>query len=358
VDDENILPEADTPRNDDDSSLDETKGVGSSRSRSGYSESETSPPAPKPVRASAHRRRDRGWWIGGFLFGFAVGLVLSLTYGWVLDPRPLPGRPVDLRPQDKEQYLRLIALAFAHDNDEARARQRLANLAEPDIESTVVELTEKYIEQDHDIRDIKALVTLSRALGQTTSVMVAFVATPTPEPTATATPAPTPTARPTRTPTPSTPVPTATATFTPMSTSTSSPTPTDTAVPTPTATRTPTDRCGPSRTWIMPQSCCAESMTIRRSGDESDRRLAATWWSGCRPMWWPTSCATASRRCCAYSRRGDPGRWPGRTAPRDPFFAHDLREIDSPVRAGIREDLGPLQIANLEVPVGSPDRDR
>ena len=64
--------------------------------------------------------------MGGFLFGFAVGLVLSLTYGWVLDPRPLPGRPVDLRPQDKEQYLRLIALAFAHDNDEARARERLA----------------------------------------------------------------------------------------------------------------------------------------------------------------------------------------------------------------------------------------
>jgi hypothetical protein len=155
---------------------------------------------------------------------------------------------VDLRPQDKEQYLRLIALAFAHNNDEVQARERLANLEEPAIESSVVKLTEKYIEQDHDIRDIKALVTLSRALGQTTSVMVAFVATPTPEPTATATPAPTPTARPTRTPTPSTPIPTATTTFTPSPTSTSSPTPTDTAVPTLTATRTPTGTATPTST--------------------------------------------------------------------------------------------------------------
>jgi hypothetical protein len=202
--------------------------------------SQEAPPTPphKGGRGMGRRRSEAGWWIGGFLFGFIVGLALSLTYGWLLDPRPEPTTPAVLRPEDKEVYLKLIALAFAYDQDEARARARLATLNEPDIEQKLVTLTERYIDQEKDIRDITALVGLARTLGQTSSVMLAFVATPTPEPTATPTLAPTPTPRPTQTPTP--PVPTETPTLTP------SPTRTPTRVPTrtPTITLTPT----PSRT--------------------------------------------------------------------------------------------------------------
>jgi len=48
------------------------------------------PVPPQRNRGSAKRPKDLGWWIGGFMFGFIIGLALALSYGWVLDPRPLP----------------------------------------------------------------------------------------------------------------------------------------------------------------------------------------------------------------------------------------------------------------------------
>lgn len=204
-----------------------------------------SPPPPEtPRRSSAKKGRDRGWWIGGFLFGFTVGLALSLTYGWVLDPRPLPITPADLRPADKEIYLRLIAASFYHERDLDRAQARLAKLAEPNLNRLLVKLTERYIAEERDIRDIIALVTLADALGQTTRPMIAFLTTPTPTPTSTPTLAPTPTPRPTQTPTPLTPIPTRTPTPSPTRTPTQTPVPTRTPTRTPAPTLTPT----PTRT--------------------------------------------------------------------------------------------------------------
>jgi hypothetical protein len=196
--------------------------------------------------------------MGGFLFGFTVGLALSLTYGWLLDPRPLPITPADLRPADKETYLRLIAAAFFHERDLERAQVRLAKLAEPNLNQVLVNLTERYIAEERDVRDIIALVTLADALGQTTRPMIAFLATPTPAPTSTPTPAPTPTPRPTQTPTPLTPIPTRTPTPSPTRTPTQTPvptrTPTRTPAPTltPTPTRTPTP--GPNSPFGLAQS--------------------------------------------------------------------------------------------------------
>ena len=214
----------------------------------------TSP--PKRTRASARQPDDKGWWIGGFLFGFTIGLILSLTYGWVLDPRPLPVRPADLAPRDKEVYLRLIAAAYAHDHDETKAKARLAGLNEPDIEQRVVDLTENYIIEERDVRDITALIALAETLGQTSSVMLPFIATPTPQPTSTSTPAPTPTPRPTNTPTPSTPTrtitPTPAPTTTPTPTLPPSATPSPTASPSSTPTRTPTP--GPDAPYGVAQS--------------------------------------------------------------------------------------------------------
>jgi len=166
----------------------------------------------------------------------------------VLDPRPLPVRPADLNAHDKEVYLRLIAAAYSHRRDEGRARDRLASLAYPDPVQAVVELAERYIEQESDVRDIIALVTLADALGQTSSPMVVFLATPTPAPTSTPTPAPTPTPRPTQTPTPLVPDPTATPTLTKTPTRTATPTSTISPTPTPTRTPTSTRTATPSRT--------------------------------------------------------------------------------------------------------------
>jgi hypothetical protein len=184
--------------------------------------------------------------------GFVVGLALSLTYGWVLDPRPLPVRPADLRLPDKEFYLRLIATAFFHDKDEEKAQARLAELELPNLEETLVGVTERYITEERDVRDIIALVTLADALGQTTRPMVAFLVTPTPAPTPTPTRAPTPTPRPTQTPTPVTPIPTRTPTPTRTRTPTQTPTRTPAPTRTPTPTNTPTP--GPDSPFGVAQS--------------------------------------------------------------------------------------------------------
>lgn len=196
-------------------------------------------------------RRETGWWFGGFLFGFAVGLALSLTYGWLLDPRPLPITPADLRPADKAAYLRLIALAFAYDHDESRATARLATLGEPNIDRLLTQVTETYINREADIRDILALIELAQMVGEISPLMVTFLSTPTATSTATPTPTPTNTTTSTSTPTATwTPSPTSTPTrptatvtptyeFSPTPTTTRRPTWTPTVTPTPRPTRTP-----------------------------------------------------------------------------------------------------------------------
>ena len=150
-------------------------------------------------------------WVGGFVAGFLIGLALSLTYTWLIDPPPLTDTtPAALNPQDKEIYTVLIAAAYVAEGDLDRTRSRLAELEDPDIENTIVALAERYINQGRDARDIRALARLSDALGDTSAAMRPFIATPT----STVTSTPTPTSQP-PTPTPTrvmqlTPTPTVT----------------------------------------------------------------------------------------------------------------------------------------------------
>jgi hypothetical protein len=173
-----------------------------------------------------------GWWIGGFLFGFVIGLAMSLTYGWVLDPRPASIGPANLAPAGQDMYIRLVALAFFHDRNMERAMSRIAKLENPNFQNQIITLTERYIQENQDIRDIRALVTLADTLGPISGEMLAFLSTPTPLPTAI------PTSTPTNTPVP------------PMPTATDTPTPTNTRPPTPTraATATPTEEATPTIT--------------------------------------------------------------------------------------------------------------
>ncbi len=188
------------------------------------------------------------WKWGSFLFGFVIGLASSLIYGWLIEPRPLPISPADLKADHKVSYLRLIAVAFAYDHDEAKARTRLATVDDPNIKITLIKVTEQFINQEKDIRDILALVNLTESVGEVSPPMMAFLTTlqppptltPIPTPTPIVTPSSTPTRTPTRTSTP-TPSPTRspTPTFTPSSTATPTSTPSPTLTATPTTTNSP-----------------------------------------------------------------------------------------------------------------------
>ncbi len=149
------------------------------------------------------------WQLGSFLFGFILGLIFSLYYGWVLAPRPLPTTPADLTPAGQAAYTRLIAAAFAYDQDAAKAQTRLAALRQSDLNAWLIRLTEQQIRQGGDVRDITALVELTQTVGQLSPLMMAYRVTPTP------TNSPTPTSTATATPTETTtPTPSATATNT------------------------------------------------------------------------------------------------------------------------------------------------
>ncbi|MGQ9500436.1 MAG: hypothetical protein ACUVSB_00045 [Anaerolineae bacterium] len=185
---------------------------------------------------------ERIWWVGGFLVGLMIGMGMSLFYTWVLDPPPLTlAPPSSLNPHDREIYMVLVATAYMADGDLKRAELRLAALRDAYIGDTLVLLAERYIAEDRDVREVRALARLADALGHTSAAVRAFIATPTPTNTATPTATPLPTYTPTASPTPTSTV-SATHTAIPTrqprltSTSTKMPTPTLTNTLTPTAT--------------------------------------------------------------------------------------------------------------------------
>lgn len=211
------------------------------------------PLPPKSSKRSRRRKRrdDSAWWLGGFLFGVMVGLGMSLYYGWVLSPRPLPTTPAELRAVDKAFYIRLIASAFAYDGDVGRAEARLATLGNLNLTTSLIAVAESDIRQNGDVRDIGALVGLAETVGEVSVLMSAYQTTPTATPTQTSTPKPTRTPSPTVTPSHTATVlpltnttistltmalKTVTGTKTVSSTVTSRPT----RIPTATATRRPT----------------------------------------------------------------------------------------------------------------------
>jgi hypothetical protein len=174
------------------------------------------------------------------LLGLALGLLLSLAYVWLLNPIQRPvSAPSDLKPELKEDYIVLIASAYAVEDDLDRARERLAGLGDPDAGRTAATLAERHIAAGRSVEEIRSLSKLAVALGAKSGSLLVYISTPTPTntPASTATPTATPTL-PTATPTP---IPSPTDTPTPIPpTATPSPTRTPTPAPQkPTPTRPP-----------------------------------------------------------------------------------------------------------------------
>jgi hypothetical protein len=141
------------------------------------------------------------------LGGLAMGLTAGLGYAWGLSPVK-DTAPASLQRTYKDQYIQLVAQAFAVEGDVERARARLEALGEVDPARAVTAFAQRAAASGSDAESVRSLAALASALGArpATATPAPASATPPPgetaialEPSATAF---VPAAAPTRTPTP------------------------------------------------------------------------------------------------------------------------------------------------------------
>lgn len=137
--------------------------------------------------------------------GIAVGLAIGILYAWLINPvEYVDTAPSSLRPSYREEYLALIAQAYASTGDLDRAEARLALFQLDDPSDQLAALAQQRL-ADRGEADAQALAALAADLGAKPTPLVTRRATARASSTATATPRPSstpaPTRRPTRTPT-------------------------------------------------------------------------------------------------------------------------------------------------------------
>ena len=165
--------------------------------------------------------------VAAIFAGLLVGIVVGLFIGWIAWPVQVVNVDlVDLRGSAQDDYILLVAKAYAFEQNLDKARERLALLNRTQIEDDVAALAATYHESDPEYA---YLANLAVALGSTKIKVAQVIATP----------------RATSPPTAS-PVlngaPSPEATFTPTVTPTTTVTRTATLARTPTRTRTPAPR--------------------------------------------------------------------------------------------------------------------
>ena len=176
--------------------------------------------------------------------GIVAGLILGLLITWQVWPVEYYNTdPIDLRQEHKDDYVVMIAAAYAQDRDLGLASLRLGQLGLEDTKQSVLGLFQRYGEAGYS-GETRSLAQLAYDLGVTDVALLPYLQAPTSTPELIPTPEPTPTGEaaqtptetpsgPSPTPTQPTPEPTPTATQ-PRPTPTYSPTtpPEDTATPT------------------------------------------------------------------------------------------------------------------------------
>jgi len=153
------------------------------------------------------------------LAGTLIGVVSGMVYAWVVSPvEYVETAPASLRPDFKEDYLVLIASAYAATGDLTRAQARLGLFPDLEAAGDLAALSQRRLAAAGSVSEVEALAALASALGErpaspspisrlTTTPGLVSSATrrPTGTPTKTPTPTQPPTATRTRTPTPSVP---------------------------------------------------------------------------------------------------------------------------------------------------------
>ena len=140
------------------------------------------------------------------LLGVVVGMLAGLIYGWVVQPvRLVDTSPASLRTDFQDDYVALIAAAYAVTRDLPRAQARLALLPGAADEDHLAALAQARLAAGRPAPEVQALAALAAELsdGQPSPTVEPPPATPVPtaraSPTLT-TPRPRPTSIPTATP--------------------------------------------------------------------------------------------------------------------------------------------------------------
>ena len=156
------------------------------------------------------------------LIGLVVGHLAGLLSVWILAPIEVVNTyPALLRADHRHEWVRMVALSYAADQDLERAHNRLEGLAQQDIQAAMTALIEAYAASGQPAETLRRLAVLADALDVHTPAMLAYLhvtpvpPTPVPPPSLTPTPSPLPTplltpipihtAVPTAVPTPSPP---------------------------------------------------------------------------------------------------------------------------------------------------------
>jgi len=100
------------------------------------------------------------------LAGLVLGMALALFYTWVISPVQYTDTgPDSLRADYKTDYVVMIARAYNADTNLDLARQRLAPLKLDNPGQFTAELTVSEIKRGAPLDDLRALATLTTALG-------------------------------------------------------------------------------------------------------------------------------------------------------------------------------------------------
>lgn len=107
----------------------------------------------------------RAYW--HLLLGIILGLGLGLVISWKIAPQSSPANPpAHLRDDFKDSYRALIAAAYASTGDLPQAKNRLAELNDPNSVETLKMQAQRTLAEGNNPQEIEALAALAADLSQ------------------------------------------------------------------------------------------------------------------------------------------------------------------------------------------------
>ncbi len=132
--------------------------------------------APRPIRRRRPARNERRGNLY-LLTGMVMGVVIGLAYAWLISPvEYIDTTPQSLAEPYKDEYRRLIALAYAADRNLGRARERLALLDSEGSVQILASQAQRMLAENQPPQEARALAVLAADLGKPDNAVIATAA--------------------------------------------------------------------------------------------------------------------------------------------------------------------------------------